>query len=449
VTTLFARHALLPSGPARDVLIEVAGGRFTSVTPSAAPAGSGPPPGATRLSGVVLPGFANAHSHAFHRALRGRTHAGGGTFWTWREAMYSLASRLDPDNYLALARAVYAEMALAGITTVGEFHYVHHGPGGRPYSEQNAMGHALRQAASDAGIRLTLLDTCYLEGGLGAAGHLPLDELQLRFSDKSVDAWAARVGEIDASPPVTGPGTVVGAAVHSVRALARDDLALVAEASAGRPLHVHLSEQPAENRCAQSYYGRTPTALLSESGALTPRTTVVHATHLTAGDIRVLGDARVTACFCPTTEQDLADGIGPARALADAGSRLSLGSDQNAVVDLIGEARALESGERLASLRRGRFRPDELLAAATAHGSLGWADAGAIAPGMRADLVCVRLDTVRTAGVDPAQILLAATAADIDSVWVDGAPLVSGGAHRIGDVAGLLSRAIGRLWADA
>ena len=439
MTTLFARHALLPSGPARDVLIEADGGRFTSVTP-----GATPPPGATRLGGAVLPGLANAHSHAFHRALRGQTHAGGGTFWTWRDAMYSLASRLDPDNYLALARAVYAEMALAGITTVGEFHYVHHGPGGQPYSDQNAMGHALQQAARDAGIRLTLLDTCYLEGGLDGTGHLPLDELQLRFSDKTVDAWAARVRDIDAAP-----GTVTGAAVHSVRAVARDDLARVAAASAGRPLHVHLSEQPAENRAARAHYGRTPTELLDESGALTPRTSVVHATHLTDGDIQVLGGARVTACFCPTTEQDLADGIGPARALADAGVRLSLGSDQNAVVDLIGEARALESGERLASLRRGRFRPDELLAAATAHGSLGWADAGAIAPGMRADLVCVRLDTVRTAGVDPAQILLAATAADIDAGWVDGAPVVSAGAHRLGDVAGLLSDAIGGLRADA
>jgi formiminoglutamate deiminase len=439
VTALFADHALLPAGPARNVLIEIAGGRFTSVRPDAAPA-----PGASRLPGVVLPGFANAHSHAFHRALRGRTHGGGGTFWTWREAMYSLASRLDPDNYLALARALYAEMALAGITTVGEFHYVHHAPGGRPYDDPNAMGHALQQAAREAGIRLTLLDTCYLEGGLGAAGHLPLDELQRRFSDGSAEAWASRAGAIDA-----GPGTIAGAAIHSVRAVTPGDLAVVAAASAGRPLHVHLSEQPAENRAALAYYGRTPTALLADGGALAPRTTVVHATHLQERDIRLLGDARVTACFCPTTEQDLADGIGPARTLADAGARLSLGSDQNAVVDLIGEARALESGERLASLQRGRFRPDELLAAATAHGSLGWADAGAITPGMRADLVCVRSDTVRTAGADPAQILLAATAADVDSVWVDGAPVVSGGTHRLGDVAGLLAKAIGTLWEDS
>jgi formiminoglutamate deiminase len=448
MTTLFASHALLPSGPARDVRIEVADGRFVSVTPNATPSSTTPVPDPTRLRavllpGVVLPGFANAHSHAFHRALRGRTHNGGGTFWTWREAMYSLASRLDPDNYLKLARAVYAEMALAGITTVGEFHYVHHAPGGRPYSDPNAMGHALQQAAHDAGIRLTLLDTCYLEGGLDASGHLPLDELQLRFSDRCVEAWASRVGDINA-----WPGTVVGAAIHSVRAVASGDLAQAVVASAGRPLHVHLSEQPAENRSTQAYYGRTPTALLDESGALAPRTTVVHATHLTERDIRILGEGRVTACFCPTTEQDLADGIGPARALADAGARLSLGSDQNAVVDLIGEARALESGERLASRQRGRFRPDELLAAATAHGSLGWTDAGAIAPGMRADLVCIRTDTVRTAGAVPAQILLAGTAADVDSVWVDGAPVVSGGAHRLGDVAGLLSNAIGDLWED-
>jgi formiminoglutamate deiminase len=439
MTKLFAAQALLPPGPAQDVLFEIADGRFTSVTTDAAP-----PSDAVRLRGVALPGFANAHSHAFHRALRGRTHAAGGTFWTWRKAMYSLASRLDPDNYLALVRAVYAEMALAGITTVGEFHYLHHAPGGQPYSDPNAMGHVLQQAAADAGIRLTLLDTCYLEGGLDASGHLPLDELQLRFSDKTVEAWASRVAAIDARP-----GTVTGVAVHSVRAVALGDLTRAVAASEGRPLHVHLSEQPAENRAAQAYYGRTPTALLGESGALTPHTTVVHATHLSDCDIRILGEAQVTACFCPTTEQDLADGIGPARALADAGARLSLGSDQNAVVDLISEARALESGERLASLRRGRFRPDELLAAATAHSSLGWPDAGAIAPGMRADLVSVRTDTVRTAGADPAQILLAATAADIDSVWVDGTPVVSAGAHRLGDVARLLADAIDDLREDS
>ncbi|SNQ45807.1 Formiminoglutamate deiminase [Frankia canadensis] len=438
MTVLFARHALLPGGTARDVVIEMADGRFTAVTPD-----SDLPAGAEILPGVVLPGFANAHSHAFHRALRGRTHAGGGTFWTWRRAMYALASRLDPDTYLALARAVYAEMALAGITTVGEFHYLHHAAGGRRYADPNAMGRALQRAAADTGIRLTLLDTCYLAGGLHGRGHQPLDGVQRRFADSSVDAWAARVEDM-----ANSPGFIVGAAVHSVRAVPRDDLPLVVAAAGERPLHVHLSEQPAENEAALSYYGRTPTALLDGAGALTPRTTVVHATHLDPADVATLGAARVTACLCPTTEQDLADGIGPARALADAGAVLSLGSDQNVVVDLIAEARALESGERLASRRRGRFHPRELLAAATAHASLGWPDAGAIAPGLRADLVCVRSDTVRTAGAAPDEILLVATAADIDTVYADGSPLVTGGRHRLGDVGASLTTAIGSLWED-
>lgn len=432
MTTLFARHALLSDGAARDVLFEIADGRFTSVTP-----GTQPSSDAQMLTGVALPGLANAHSHAFHRALRGRTHDGGGTFWTWREAMYALASRLDPDNYLALARGVFAEMALAGVTTVGEFHYVHHAPGGRRYDDPNAMGHALTQAARDAGIRLTLLDTCYLAGGLDASGHRPLDEVQTRFGDGSVDAWAARVDAL-----TDAPGFLAGAAIHSVRAVPRDDLARVVSASGGRPLHVHLSEQPAENEAALAYYGCTPTALLAGAAALGPRTTVVHATHLTGADIDALGGAHVTACFCPTTEQDLADGIGPARVLADVGARLSLGSDQNATVDLIAEARALESGERLASLQRGRFRPDELLAAATAHASLGWADAGSLSVGARADLVHVRSDTVRTAGSDPGQILLAASAADVSDVWVDGRRVVTAGMHALGDVGALLSHAI-------
>jgi len=151
VTRYWCGLALLPGGPARDVTFTVDGGRFTTITPGTAPAD------ATRLPGVVLPGFADVHSHAFHRALRGRTHDAGGTFWTWRERMYAVAGRLDPDSSLALARAAFAERALAGVTAVGEFHYLHHAPGGRRYSDPNAMGHALAQAAAEAGIRLTLL----------------------------------------------------------------------------------------------------------------------------------------------------------------------------------------------------------------------------------------------------------------------------------------------------
>ena len=431
----WAAYALLPTGVARDVTFEVAGGRFTSV-------GEGSLPGdAQVLPGVVLPGFANAHSHAFHRALRGRTHDGGGTFWTWRERMYAVAAQLDPDSYLALATATYAEMALAGITTVGEFHYLHHAPGGASYSDPNAMGEALRQAAADAGIRLTLLDTCYVAGGLDDTGHHPLDSTQLRFGDGDADGWAERVAGLKESG-----GMRVGAAIHSVRAVPRDQLGVVARVAARRPLHVHLSEQPAENEACQGFYGMTPTALLGVEGVLGPQTTAVHSTHLTDEDIATLGSTHTTVCFCPTTERDLADGIGPARALRDAGSPLSLGSDQHAVIDLFEETRALEMHERLDSLQRGRFRPAELLASATRHESLGWDDAGRLEIGARADLVAVRLDSPRTAGSAPGQILMSAAAADVDTVMVDGRIVVTGGRHLLGDVGPLLQKAIDPLW---
>ena len=414
-------------------------GRIVAVQPAA-----DPQPGDVRLDGLVLPGFANAHSHAFHRALRGRTHAGrqaAGSFWVWREAMYTLAARLDPDSYLALARAAYAEMVLAGVTRVGEFHYLHHGAGGTPYDDPNAMAEALRQAASEAGLQITLLDACYLAGGLCADGHLPLDDVQRRFADPDVDAWQARV---EALKP--DHGLTVGAAVHSVRAVPGPALAEIAAATAGRPLHVHLSEQPAENQACQQFYGCSPTEQLHRAGLLGPASTAVHATHLTGREIGLLGGSRTTACFCPTTERDLADGIGPAVALRDAGSPLALGSDQHAVVDLLEEARALEMHERLATGVRGRFTPAELVDALTraGHACLGRPDAGTIATGAPADLVAIRLDSVRTAGSVAAQAILAANAADVETVVVAGRTVVAGGFHlTLGPVGALLRSAIG------
>ena len=235
---VLGRARLAADGCVAGVRFEVGRDRFGAVTPA-----SPPSPDDEMLRGVVLPGLANGHSHAFHRALRGRTHAGGGTFWTWRQQMYAVAARLDPDSYLALARAVFAEMALAGYTVVGEFHYLHHDHRGRRYADPNAMGAALIQAAAEAGIRLTLLDTCYLAGGLDADGHLPLDPVQRRFSDGDVDAWA---GPGRRARP-TRATVRIGAAVHSVRAVPAAALADRATAAADRPLHVHLSEQPAEN----------------------------------------------------------------------------------------------------------------------------------------------------------------------------------------------------------
>ena len=255
MTTFWCEHAVLPGGLRRSVRVLTERGRIVEVLVDTAREDED-----VTLRGVVLPGMANAHSHAFHRALRGRTHADGGNFWTWREAMYDVTRRLDPDRYLALARAVFAEMVLAGYTVVGEFHYLHHGPDGRPYDDPNAMGEAIIRAAHGAGIRLTLLDTLYLSGGLTASGHLPLDEVQVRFSDGSVEAWAERVSALSGDARMR-----VGAAVHSVRAVPCDDLTAVAAVTeaGSRPLHVHLSEQPGENHACQGFYGCSPTELLA------------------------------------------------------------------------------------------------------------------------------------------------------------------------------------------
>jgi formiminoglutamate deiminase len=434
VTGYWAEHAWLPTGLAADVRFDVVDGRFAEVRLRTRPRD-----GDTRLRGVVLPGLANGHSHAFHRALRGRTHADGGNFWTWREQMYAVTRHLDPDTYLALARAVFAEMALAGITVVGEFHYVHHDRDGTPYADPNVMGHALLQAAQDAGVRLTLLDTLYLSGGLTGEGHLPLDDVQRRFTDGDVDRWAQRVAAL------VGSGTTrVGAAVHSVRAVPREQLAPMAEVCRGRVVHAHVSEQPAENLATQMFYGATPTALLDDAGLLSETFTAVHATHLTDDDVTRLGAAGATACFCPTTERDLADGIGPAWDLARAGASLSLGSDQQAVIDPFEELRGLEMHERLVSNERGRFTGDELLAAASEQGyrSLGWHDGGRIEDGRLADFTTVRTDTANTVGSKAGQVLYCATRADIDRVVVGGRVVVEGGHHRIGDVASLLGPAL-------
>jgi formiminoglutamate deiminase len=432
-----AEHAWLGDEVAADVLIETAGERFLRVVP-----GGPAPPDAVRLPGLTLPGMADAHSHAFHRALRGRVQAGRGTFWTWRNRMYEVAARLDPESYYKLATAVYAEMALAGISCVGEFHYLHHGPGGTPYGDANAMGEALIAAAREAGIRITLLDTCYLSGGVGRA----LEGPQLRFGDGTAAAWADRVSALRA-----GGHARTGGAIHSVRAVPREQIGVVA-AWAGEhraPLHVHLSEQPAENEACREAYGCSPAELLAGTGALGPRTIAVHATHLSAGDIGLLGGSRTGVCMCPTTERDLADGIGPARDLVRAGSPMSLGSDQHAMIDLFEEARAVELDERLRTRHRGHWTAGELLAAATrdGHAALGWPEAGRIEPGAYADLVTVGFDSVRLAGSAPGHlpesVVFAASAADVRHVVVSGREVVRDGRHRlIEDVPAALSEAI-------
>ncbi len=419
MTAYLLEHALLPDGVASGVRLEVVDGVITGVldglsshstgvatdVESLITRTSGESAAPIHLPGLTIPGLANCHSHAFHRALRGRTQAERGTFWTWREQMYAVAADLTPDSYFELARETYAEMRAVGITAVGEFHYLHHQPDGTPYADPNEMGRALLAAADDAGLRIRLLDACYLAAGFGR----PPEGVQRRYSDGDAHAWAERVASLDDER--------VGVAIHSVRAVPPDQLAAVVEAAAGRPLHVHLSEQVAENDACLAATGRTPTQLLADAGALGPLTTAVHATHLTDDDVRLLGESGTRVCFCPTTERDLADGVGPSRRLHDAGAVLTLGSDSHAVIDPFEEMRAVELDERLVSQQRGHWAATELLAAATVdgHASLGFDDAGAIAVGRRADLVTVDLGTVRTrgCGATPETLVFAAGGADV------------------------------------
>lgn len=425
---------------AEGVEIRTTEGRITGITVGVEAASD-----AHVLQGVVFPAAANAHSHAFHRILRGRTHHDRGDFWVWREHMYRSASELTPDSYEQLATAVFTEMVVAGFSSVAEFHYVHHQPGGAPYPQRHAMELALARAAQAAGIRLTLLDTLYLAGGIG----LPLGPEQTRFGDPDVYTWLDRLDSLRQEINKTFPSDMVnvGAALHSVRGVPEADLAVVAQKlPPDIPLHIHLSEQPAENAACLDAYGLTPTGLLAQHRLLSPRLSAVHCTHLTEEDISALGNAAATIVMCPTTEADLADGIGPARALADAGACIALGTDQHAAIDPWLEMRALEYGERLNSGKRGRFSPDEMLLAATEGAASSMATPiapASIQVGAVCDLVAIDSASVRTAGSAPGQLPMTATAADVTEVVINGELVAEAGRHlRLGSPAKLLTAAI-------
>ena len=393
--------------PAKDVLIEVEAGRIKSVTE-----GVSPRPGAKTLAGWTIPGLANVHSHAFQHTLRGAVESGAGDFWSWRREMYRRIEWVWADYY-KYSRLVFQEMVEAGITAVGEFHYLH--------SHGNELGEALIQAAGEVGIRITLIDACYLRGGLDGR---PLDEAQRSFSDGDAERWAKRVDQLKDKE-----GVRIGAAIHSVRAVDPISMRAVAAWARNRnaPLHIHLAEQPAEVEECRAIEGCTPAELLLREGILGPDLTAVHAIHVDEHDISLLGSRGVTVCACPTTERDLGDRVGPLRALADAGCPLTVGSDSNAVIDMLGEARALELDQRRETGRRVLHQPEELLLAATVNGmrALGW-DAGELRPGMLADFIT--LDQPRHMAprqIDPAYLIYGYSAGDVNNVVVGGRTVLS------------------------
>ncbi len=329
---------------------------------------------------MIVPGFVTAHSHAFQRALRGQTQRAPretGTFWSWREAMFRLADGLTPESIERVSAAAFRELRRAGVVAVGEFHYVHHQPGGEPYGDRTCLADAVIRAALAAGLRITLLRVAYARA---AAGRGP-EGAQRRFSDPDVDPVLRDV-ETLAARWAHEPRVRVGLAPHSVRAVPAAWLGPLHAFAKARsmPFHMHVAEVQGEVDACLAEHGLRPVELLAERGVLDARFVGVHCTNLLPHEARLLGEARGFACVCPTTERDLGDGLGDFATLRDAGVRLCTGIDSHVITDPVEEARALETHERLRLRRRVTFDPGErtpaeqLLVDASVHGALacGW-----------------------------------------------------------------------------
>jgi formiminoglutamate deiminase len=388
---------------AENVLIEVAGGRINSLT-EGVPATAG----AVKLRGWTLPGLANVHSHAFQRVLRGTTESGGDDFWKWRQQMYRAAESWTPADYLKHCRLVFREMLEAGITAVGEFHYLH--------ALGNELGQAVVEAAAGEGIRLTLIDACYLRGGVDGRA---LEGAQRSFSDKDAGHWVERMDSF-----VDGEGVRIGAAIHSVRAVDPPSMRIVASWARQRkaPVHIHLAEQPAEVEECVTIEGCTPAQLLEREGILGPDLTAVHAIHVDDEDIALLGRRKVSVCACTTSERDLADRVGSLNRLAAAGTPLCVGSDSNAVVDMLEEARGMELDQRRATGRRVLHQPEELFRAATIGGmrALGW-EGGELKVGGLADFITLDQE----GPLDLGYLMFGCSARDVVNVVVGGTTVVT------------------------
>lgn len=308
-------------------------------------------------SRAEIPAMVNVHSHAFQRDLRGAAErvsaAATDDFWSWRNAMFDRVAGLDPESMYEVALAVYSEMVSAGYGTVGEFHYVHHQPDGRPYAEPNAMAIALAEAARAAKIELVLLPTAYHRNGWQDGSDVKPGAGQRRFCDRDVDTFLTRVEELR-NWAASRDGVSVGVAAHSVRAVPAGWLgAIAAYAETHRlVLHVHAQEQPLELEQCQAEHACSPLELLDAHGFLGPRTTVVHAIHIGDADVERLVRAGAIVAACPTTEANLGDGFLPALRYRDAGVRLAIGSDSNVRVDPFEEIRELETIARRTGLSR-------------------------------------------------------------------------------------------------
>jgi formimidoylglutamate deiminase len=391
---------------------------------------------------AMLPGMVDVHSHSFQRTIRGSVESrkkAGPNFWSWRDAMYRAAGRFDPEELGTIARMAFLEMALTGITTVGEFHYVHRDRDGSPYANPNEIGLQIVQAAKDVGIRIVLLRVAYVRAGY----NKPPDAGQRRFIEpdaeeflKSTDALCSQLASSDGQ-------AWVGVAPHSIRAVPLEYLREVTRwaRAAKLPVHMHVAEQPAENSACIEEYGCTPFAMLGRERILDERFTAIHGIHLSGEEIAAVGRAKAIIGACPTTERNLGDGILPADELMRAGVRIALGSDSLTQIDPLENARELEYNLRLQKLERAvldtideQGLPQRLFDCATLHGaaSVG-APGGSLEAGSVADFFTVDLDDPSIAGTNPdellASIVFGLSKTAVREVAVNGRLRVEAGRH--------------------
>ena len=449
--SLFAAEALTPDGWRRDVLIDI--DSHGTITEARSDASAN---GAERVAGPLIPGMPNLHSHAFQRAIAGRTgRAGtdGDSFWTWRAAMYAFLDRVDADAFAAIAAQAYVEMLKAGYTSVAEFHYVHHDPQGKPYADPAELAQRIVDAAGATGIALTLLPVFYAHAGFGGVAPTAA---QRRFVH-SVASYA-RLVEALAHDAARG-GWNLGVAPHSLRAVTPDELAaVVALAPRVAPIHVHAAEQAREVADCVAWSGARPIEWLLDHARVDTRWCIVHATHMTADETRGLAASDAVAGLAPTTEADLGDGTFAARAYLHAGGAFGVGSDSNTIIDPYAELRQLEWSQRLSQQSRNVLviadSPvgQSLYAAAARGGARAMGvTAGAIAPGRRADLVVLDAADAALAGQDRDAVLDAAIFGPcrkpVRDVMVAGRWVVRGGHHAREDaVLDRYRRTLAELW---
>jgi formiminoglutamate deiminase len=431
MTILHAQAALLDEGLTRDVRVTIDGSRIANVEAGVAPAA-----GDERV-GLLAPGIASLHSHAFQRGMAGLAEARGAaadSFWTWRETMYRFALGVSPDQLNAIAAQLYVEMLEAGFTRVGEFHYLHHDMDGRPYDDIAELAGQLCAAAGETGIDLTLLPAFYAHSTFGGAAPLPEQRRFICGLDdfaRLVDGCRQHAAGLDSAN--------VGVAPHSLRAVTPQELAMVAQLAADAPVHIHAAEQTQEVEACIAWSGKRPVEWLLDHAGVDGRWCLIHATHMTGAETERLARSGATAGVCPVTEASLGDGVFNGPAYLAAGGAFGVGTDSNVLIGAADELRQLEYSQRL--FVRGRnilaagagSTGRALLDAAVRGGNraLGAAP-GVLSPGARANLIAIDIDTPTFAGASTAQLFdvwIFASRGAVDRVWVGGRKVVEGGRH--------------------